>query len=471
MAGSDNGIGDLDGRGQRGRNDVPSYAPTDPGWSSESFSNLDLGESTDKSARPVRRLDLPPLAGSTADELSSDSLGMGGIGQPGAGDGDLGVFGSGPRSSWPPVDSAGEVVGQSDAAQPFGSASSNRARDGVPPHPLAAAGAETTGQVGDRTQAMRSVGSMPHRSDGSEGTFGHDDVIDRGFEEQFSHNDALGPGRYRGDDEGRSHLELGSGLAVEKQGRNWTLPAVGLLAVAALLAGYFLFVREDSDSTDTFASDETPSDLVDEEPDPAAGEAATDDTVADTTPAVTELSDNPVLSLTGAAEGPLETETEYEMMIEGVPAGAEYLVVVDDLPQEPALNYLPVLILPEGRHSIRVDVSAGGKTASTNPVDIYVLAPELTATYRANLSSVSIADEGWDEAMRQFDEFRAAGHEGLMLSPSDPYPSLLPGFWNLYVPGFSNRAEAQAYCEGAGLAIPDACFPAPFDPAEGASDG
>ncbi|MDH3294924.1 MAG: hypothetical protein OER95_11465 [Acidimicrobiia bacterium] len=301
--------------------------------------------------------------------------------------------------------------------------------------------------------------------------FGGYGGADRGFEDQFSHNDALGP-QARGDRPGRRNLELAPQMPVERQGRSWLLPAVGVLVLLGLAAGYLFFIRDGSDSTDTFAADDVDpaSDLVEEELEPEG--SSTDSTpLDDPASTVTELSDNPVLTLAGAADGPLLTETEYEMAIEGVPVGAQYLVVVDDLPQEPALDYLPVLILPEGRHTLKVDVSAGGKTATTNPVDVYVLAPQLAATHRANLSSVSISEEGWAEAIRQFDEFRAAGHEGLMLSPSDPYPSLLPGYWNLYVPGFANNAEAQAYCVGAGLAIPDECFPAPFDPDAPPRDG
>ncbi len=246
------------------------------------------------------------------------------------------------------------------------------------------------------------------------------------------------------------------------------IPIAAMLGVLALAAGYWVFLRSNDDSA-TFAadSDDLAADLVEED---LEGDTASDEGSGDPA-APTVLSDSPVLTLEGAADGPLEVETQYEMTIEGVPNGSQYLVVVDDIPQEPALDYLPVLILPEGRHTISVTVTSGGQTATTNPIDVYVLAPELTATHRANLSSVSVADQGWTEALKQFDEFRADGHENVMLSPSDPYPSLLPGFWNIYVAGFDDQAAARAYCEQFELSIPDQCFPAPFDPDGPPRDG
>lgn len=248
------------------------------------------------------------------------------------------------------------------------------------------------------------------------------------------------------------------------------IPVAAVLGVLALAAGYWVFMRTNDDSA-TFAadSDDLAADLVEED---LEGDSADAGSTASSDPAApTVLSDAPVLTLEGAAEGPLQVETQYEMTIEGVPNGSQYLVVVDDIPQEPALDYLPVLILPEGRHTISVTVTSGGQTANTNPIEVYVLAPELTATHRANLSSVSVSDQGWAEALKQFDEFRAAGHENLMLSPSDPYPSLLPGFWNIYVAGFADHAAATAYCEQFELSIPDQCYPAPFDPDGPPRDG
>jgi hypothetical protein len=284
-------------------------------------------------------------------------------------------------------------------------------------------------------------------------------------------NDRAGSQHFDG---GQNQLEMAPSMEVEQERRNWALPVAGILALVALAAGYFFFIRDDGGDADQFAVEaDSNGDLVEEdlEGDAATGDPATDAMGDQTDGAPAVLSETPVLTLQGADDGPLETEIQYEMQIQGVPATSQYLVIVDSIPQEPALDYLPLLILPEGRHSIAVEVRSGVDSATTNAVDVYVLAPQLTETYRANLSSVSMSGEGWSEAIRQFDEFRAAGHDGLVMSPSDPYPSLLPGFWNLYVGGFADGAEAQAYCEQAGLVIPDECFPAPFDPDGPPRDG
>ena len=66
--------------------------------------------------------------------------------------------------------------------------------------------------------------------------------------------------------------------------------------------------------------------------------------------------------------------------------------------------------------------------------------------------------------MRQFDEFVAAGHTDGQLMPSDWFPSLTPGYWNIFVGGFSDKPAAVTYCEAVGLAGPDQCFPQFFDP-------
>jgi hypothetical protein len=484
VTGSDSEGGVPADRRSGGRNDVPSYAPTDPGWVTDDFSSIDLGQDVDSSPKPVRRLDLPPLADApmTGSELSSSPPAPGLGAEPAAGEqsNELGVFGASgnPGLQMGDTTMSGPRRRGSAPMEPVGFPSGSGIdpapgplpppKQGVPPHPLSAGGADLAGSPDDRTH-LRAVAPPPGRAGPDDDRFGAFSSADRGFEERFAH-DAFEPA-LRGDRSDRASLELAPPLAVKQQRRSWLLPVVGLLAVAGLAAGYFLFVLDGSDSTDTFAVDENDpaSDLVEDDLEPEGATADSGDASTDTA-AVTELADNPVLTLAEAADGPMATETEYEMTIDGVPQGAEYLVIVDELPQGTPLTYLPVLILPEGRHTLQVEVTAGGKTATTNPVDVYVLAPQLTATHRANLSSVNIVEEGWAEALRQFDEFRAAGHDGLMLSPSDPYPSLLPGYWNLYVPGFSGPAEAQAYCEGADLAIPDECFPAPFDPDAPARD-
>lgn len=265
-----------------------------------------------------------------------------------------------------------------------------------------------------------------------------------------------------------------------KPSRTPMLIVLGLALLAGLGALYFLVFRDSGTTTDpVVAPVESDGDSADGTGDPVT-ETAGDDASADAAAggaegqsgesAPLELDPNPSLSLEGADSGPLETETAYPTTLTGAPVDSEYMVIVDGREQGGPIDYLPDLVLPEGRHSIVMDVTYQDQAATTNPVEVYVLRPELEAGYRANLSSVSIQDEGWGEALRQFDEYRDAGHEQLMLSPSDPYPSLLPGFWNIYVDGFADRDGAAAYCESAGLSIPDQCYPAPFDPDAPARD-
>jgi len=478
--GNDNG-GHDESRGRATDGSPPSYGSGDPEWVTGGFSNLDLGEeAAEAQARPVRRLDLPPLA------QTNDSPGVADDADPV----DSGLFASVPDDENLTVSSSAggdhtsvQPVRGDDAHSGGHQPSAFEPKQGTPPHPRTAArGAGMDGgSVGgsqDRYGPTPDAGLRPnddytaHYPDDMAGygdQFGG--PTDRRAGAPIGGQSAGSPGGRGGPPQqpGRSHLELAPSMPVQQANNRWMIPVAAMLGVLALAAGYWVFVRGNDDSANLAAdSDDLAADLVEEdlEGEPTEGSTASTDPAA---PAV--LSDSPVLTLDGAASGPLETETQYEMIIDGVPDNAQYLVVVDDIPQEPALDYLPVLILPEGRHTISVNVTAGAQTAETNAVDVYVLAPELTATHRANLSSVSVSEQGWEEALKQFDAFRAAGHENLMLSPSDPYPSLLPGFWNLYVAGFADTAAAAAYCEEAGLAIPDACYPAPFDPNGPPRDG
>lgn len=480
--GNENGAPN-EGRGRGLGGPPPTDGHGDPEWVTEDFSSIDLGEdSVDTSARPVRRLDLPPLA------QAGDDAGVAN-----ARPTDVGVFASVPDDENLTVSSSAPA-GDRTVAQPIRTdgpssgayqASASPPKQGAPPHPLAAGrgtGAATGAARGapDRFRAGMGADSPAGGEFGDYTTVYEDDVD--GFDSRFGGQDRRqsapasgarpGPAGGQGPREpGRSSLETAPAMTVQQDRSRWIVPVAALLGVLALVAGYWVFVRDGDDSA-TFAADDPDdlaADLVEED---IEGDETGDATPESTDPAApAALSDSPVLTLNGAAEGPLEVETQYEMAIDGVPNGSQYLVVVDDIPQEPALDYLPVLILPEGRHTISVTVTSGDTTANTNPVDVYVLAPELTATYRANLSSVSVSDQGWSEALQQFDNFREAGHENVMLSPSDPYPSLLPGFWNIYVGGFADAAAATAYCEQFDLAIPDACFPAPFDPDGPPRDG
>ncbi len=456
----------------------PSYGDDDSEWTTKDFSSLDLGEdAVDTSARPVRRLDLPPL-------MQSGEEAVGGPAN--------GVFASVPDDENFTVSSSAAAA-ERTSVQPVRDdppspgefrQPPSAPKQGTPPHPHSVArpaGAAPPRGDQDRYRNSMSAGSMGDPDYGDLTTVYEDEM--GGYDRRFGGGDrrqtAVMPGQHHGgpggpgpDQHGSPALDLAPAMPVQQDRNRWMLPVAALLGVLALAAGYWVFVRgDDGPATFDADSDDLAADLVEDD---LEGDGATDqgDAPASTDPAApTVLSDSPALSLQGADSGPLDVDTQYEMTIEGVPNGSQYLVVVDDIPQEPALDYLPLLLLPEGRHSITVTVTSGGQTATTNPVEVYVLAPELTATYRANLSSVSIADQGWTEALQQFDEFRAAGHENLMLSPSDPYPSLLPGFWNLYVPGFADAAAATAYCEQFELPIPDQCFPAPFDPDGPPRDG
>ena len=155
------------------------------------------------------------------------------------------------------------------------------------------------------------------------------------------------------------------------------------------------------------------------------------------------------MEVTGAAEGSL-----FQLVVNGAKQ------------QEPEPALRQKIVLPPGRHSILVEVTgADGSIENSNPVEVYVLGDAPTEGFRANLSSVNIETEGWEEAIRQYDGYVADGHDLVQLAPSDPYPSLVPGFWNIFVEGFGDgRDEAQFYCEQFELAIPDQCFPTNFDP-------
>jgi hypothetical protein len=155
-----------------------------------------------------------------------------------------------------------------------------------------------------------------------------------------------------------------------------------------------------------------------------------------------------------AAVGPLERFTTYEIELAAAPDGELLQVVVDGILQGTPAETLPNLILPEGRHTIEISMLDGEvETGRSNPIEIYVYGDEPAAGYTANLSSVNIADEGWDEALRRYDQFREAGHENAIMLP------LVDGYWNIMVPGFGSDVGAvENYCGSFNLAFPDQCF-------------
>ena len=172
----------------------------------------------------------------------------------------------------------------------------------------------------------------------------------------------------------------------------------------------------------------------------------------------------PVVIFDAAAVGPIDATVEYTLAIGDGPGNAMYQLLIDDIPQaEPAAVLPPVTFAP-GRHLLVVEITSPEGDTATDPVVVYATGPIPVATYRANLSSVDIAAEGWAEAVRQFDEYVGAGHVELQLMPSDWFPSLAPGYWNLFVDGFDNRDAALAYCSQFELAVPNDCFAQQFDP-------
>lgn len=216
---------------------------------------------------------------------------------------------------------------------------------------------------------------------------------------------------------------------------------------------------------DAATGDSTDGELTDG--DSTDGDSASGD--ADTAPAV----DSPTFVFEDASAGPLDADTSYEVQLLGVSPEADLWVVVNGerQAQGPSQATLPKLRFSEGRYSVAIDiVSPDGSTTTSNAVETYVLGGTPEASFRSNVSSVNTETEGWDEAIQRFDKFEAAGLEDLKLTPSDPYPSLKPGFWNIYVEGFEDREAATAHCEQFELEVPLECYPSDFDPTAPAAD-
>lgn len=209
--------------------------------------------------------------------------------------------------------------------------------------------------------------------------------------------------------------------------------------------------------------------------DGAGGEVAAEDGAAEDVPAAETLEDTaapepdvtavpepvvdePTLVFEQAQTGPLQQGETHSIDLIGEPPESLLQVVVDGLPQGEPATQLPDLILPAGRHSLFIQIANGPEQTTSTPVEVYVLGDLPAQGYRANLSSVDMQTEGWVEAIRQFDEYRAAGHEGLEMAP------LVPGYWNIFVGGLGEESTgALSYCESFGLVIPDQCFGAYYE--------
>ncbi len=229
--------------------------------------------------------------------------------------------------------------------------------------------------------------------------------------------------------------------------------AAALVVMAGVVAAYFLTRGGDDDAAEPVA----------EQTDTTVGGET--DVTETSVPVIEEetvpqepLQDEPTLVFEAAQAGPLVQGQEYSIDLIGEPPEAMLQVVVDGLPQREPASLLPNLILPAGRHSLYIQITNGADSFTSSQVEIYVTGDPPPVGYRANLYSVDKQTEGWDFAIQRFDEFKAAGHDNLMIVP------IVDGFWNIFVPGFGeDQNAALAYCESFGLAVPDQCFAPYYD--------
>lgn len=260
-------------------------------------------------------------------------------------------------------------------------------------------------------------------------------------------------------------------------------PSKGLLALAAVgviligvAAGYWLTNRNNDDgSTNTSLAGPSVTvapGVTGSTTGPAGDPTATTATGTGAAPTGAK----PAVVFNEAAEAPVDSNKPYTITVRDVPADTTALLLkVDDQPVgQPAPQLAPYQFTP-GRHLLQIEITGPSGTTATDPVVVYALGDTPGRTYRANLSSVPTDKTqpggGWAEAVKQFDAFYAQGHTNVKLMPSDPYPSLKAGYWNIFVDGFADAAAAEAYCTEHGLAVPTQCFPKLFDPAAPASGG
>ncbi len=186
-------------------------------------------------------------------------------------------------------------------------------------------------------------------------------------------------------------------------------------------------------------------------------------TVADAAASPT-AADAPYVIFDEAAMGPIDADTPYTLAVGAGPESANYQLLVDEVPAADPAPELPPATFAPGRHLLVVNITSPAGDTATSPVLVYALDPQPVTGHLVNLSSVSIDGEGWIEAVRQFDEFVAAGHTEARLMPSAWFPSLPAGYWNIVVGGFADSAAATSYCEQFGLAVPGDCFARYLEP-------
>ncbi len=167
-------------------------------------------------------------------------------------------------------------------------------------------------------------------------------------------------------------------------------------------------------------------------------------------PAITPAppaSDPLVLLFARADLGPLLSTEPYLLAVRGGRPDASYRIVVDNKPITELADTLPPYYPEPGRHQLQVQAVTDRRLEISNVIEIYVSGqPQMG--YRANLSAIRSEPENWPEALRQFDQMVADGHEELELSLSTKRERRLRPFWNFYVDGFGDdRDAAQAYCD------------------------
>ena len=171
-----------------------------------------------------------------------------------------------------------------------------------------------------------------------------------------------------------------------------------------------------------------------------------------------------------AIEGPIDAGERYDLEVDGAETGTLFRYVVDGEPIGIPTEVLAPFVAEAGRHSVAVEVTQGDNVTQTTPIELYVVGEPPAAGYRANLSSITATAENWPTALEVYDRLVDDGHTDLQLLPSDRFPTLQAGFWNLFVPGFGDDRDAGvAYCESFDLETPNECFVRFFDPEAEAS--
>lgn len=211
---------------------------------------------------------------------------------------------------------------------------------------------------------------------------------------------------------------------------------VGMIALLAVVAGALFLSNRGNDEGDLG---------------PVAG-------VAELRPSVLDESGQVV-------DGPLQAERSYTVTVTDAPADATFRLVVDGQPVGQAGPGPVPYRASAGHHTVALEVTTGAGSTVGEAVSVYGLGATPAAGYRANLASIDIERQGWDAAMDVFERLKADGHADLELMDTTGFPTLTPGYWTLYVPGFgADAGAAEAYCERFDLEIPTGCYAGFLDP-------